>query len=157
MVGLINEGKDIILSRTFSKIYGMAGLRVGYIVAKEERITAINKILRSTYNLSLTSLKGAMAAVQDQEFVKMCREKNMEAKAYVYKQFDAMGIEYIPSKTSFIMFPLAVDGKSYMKGMYENGVGVRLFEIDGKPWGRVSMGTMEEMKLFVKTLGSVVS
>ena len=157
MVGLINKGKDIILSRTFSKIYGMAGLRVGYIVAKEERIEAINKILRSSYNLSLTSLKGAMAAIKDEAFVTMCREKNMEVKEYVYGQFQSMGIDYIPSKTSFIMFPLAVDGKSYMKGMYENGVGVRLFEIDGKPWGRVSMGTMDEMKLFVKTLGSVIS
>ncbi len=157
MVGLVKEGKDIILSRTFSKIHGMAGLRVGYVVAKEERIEAINKVLRSSYNLSISSLMAAMASLNDTAQLKFCREKNDEAKAYVYKMFKSMDIDYVPSATSFIFFPLKIDGEQYMKGMYEKGVGVRLFEMDGKPWGRVSMGTMSEMKMFVDTLKKVIS
>ncbi len=157
MVGLVSEGKDVILSRTFSKIHGMAGLRIGYVVAKEERIEAINNVLRSSYNLALTSLKAAMASMTDQAYLAMCHEKNLEAKDYVYTEFEAMGIDYIPSATSFILFPLAIDGEAYMKGMYEKGVGVRLFEIDGKPWGRVSMGTKDEVKLFTKTLKQVIA
>jgi len=157
MVGLVSEGKDVILSRTFSKIHGMAGLRMGYVVAKEERIEAINNVLRSSYNLALTSLRAAMASMTDKAYLAMCHEKNLETKSYVYGEFDKMGIEYVPSSTSFILFPLAMDGEDYMKGMYAKGVGVRLFEIDGKPWGRVSMGTMDEMKLFAKTLKRVMA
>ncbi|WP_020528165.1 pyridoxal phosphate-dependent aminotransferase [Flexithrix dorotheae] len=152
MVGLIAEGKDIILARTFSKIHGMAGLRVGYLVAKEERVESINNILRSSYNLSITSLRAAMASIKDEEYLKMSRAKNLEAKGFVYEAFKEMGVEYIPSSTSFIFFKLPVEGEAYMKSMYGQGVGVRLFDIDDEPWGRVSMGTMEEMELFVPAL-----
>ncbi|MEQ8339103.1 MAG: histidinol-phosphate transaminase [Cyclobacteriaceae bacterium] len=158
MVGLINEGKDIIIARTFSKIHGMAGLRVGYVVAKEDRIKAIDGILRSSYNLCVTSLKAAMASLEDTAYLKMSQAKNKEGREFIASEFDKMGIEYIPSYTSFIFFKLkGIEGEAYMKGMYENGVGVRLFEIDGEPWGRVSMGTMEELKMFSKTLKSVLS
>lgn len=157
MVGLVQKGKDVIISRTFSKIHGMAGLRIGYVVAQEARIEAINKILRSSYNLSVTSIHAAMASLKDEAYLKMAFEKNLETRGYVSEEFVKMGIENIPSHTSFILFPLRVDGEKYMKGMYEKGVGVRLFDVDGKPWGRVSMGTMDEMKLFTKTLEQVIS
>lgn len=157
LVGLINEGKDIILARTFSKIHGMAGLRIGYVVAREDRIESINSILRSSYNLSVTSIKAALASLNDQSFLQMSWEKNMEAKEYVYGEFKKMGIDYIPSHTSFIFFPLSIDGDTYMEQMYSRGVGVRLFSVDGKPWGRVSMGRMDEVKLFTKTLGKVLA
>ena len=157
MVGLINEGKDIILARTFSKIHGMAGLRVGYVVAREDRIESINNILRSSYNLCLTSIQAAIASLKDEEYLQMSWEKNMASKEYIYGAFEKMGIEYLPSHTSFIFFPLSIDGEKYMEGMYSKGVGVRLFEIDGKPWGRVSMGTMEEVKMFTKTLDKVLT
>ncbi len=157
MVGLISEGKDLIVARTFSKLHGMAGLRVGYIVAKEERIEAINNVLRSSYNLCLSSLYGAMESIKDEDYQKMAYEKNLESKTYTASEFDKMGLNYIPSQTSFMFFELNIDGETYMKNMYEKGVGVRLFHVDEKPWGRVSMGTMEEMKLFVKTLKQVVA
>lgn len=157
MVGLINEGTDIILSRTFSKIHGMAGLRVGYIVAKEDRIKSINSILRASYNPSVTSLYAAMASLKDEAFLKMSYEKNLESKAYTFDALKKIGLDPIPSQTSFLFFPLPIDGEAYMKGMYESGVGVRLFELDGKDWGRVSMGTMEEMKMFASTLEKVIA
>lgn len=157
VVGLINEGDDLILSRTFSKIHGMAGLRVGYIVAKEERIKSINSILRASYNPAVTSLKAAIASLKDDDFLKMSYEKNLESKTYTFNQLKGMGLDPIPSQTSFLFFPLPVDGEMYMKGMYESGVGVRLFDLDGKSWGRVSMGTMDEMKMFSETLKKVIA
>ncbi|MEM9340412.1 MAG: histidinol-phosphate transaminase [Bacteroidota bacterium] len=157
MVGLIREGKDVILSRTFSKIHGMAGLRVGYIVATEERISSINSILRASYNPSVTSLHAAMASLTDEKFLKMSYEKNLEAKSFTIDALREMGMAPLPSQTSFLLFPLPIDGELYMKGMYEKGVGVRLFTIDEKSWGRVSMGTMDEMKLFASTLKQVVA
>lgn len=157
MVGLINKGKDIILSRTFSKIHGMAGLRVGYIVATEERIESINSILRASYNPAITSLHAAMESLKDEAYLNMSYERNLEAKSFTSKALSEMGMDPVPSQTSFLLFPLPMDGEMYMKGMYEKGVGVRLFTIDDKPWGRVSMGTMEEMEIFVETLTEVVS
>ena len=157
MITSLHDGADIILSRTFSKIHGMAGLRVGYIVAKEERIEFINNILRASYNPSVTSLYAAMASLNDKGFLEMSHDKNLESKELVYKGLSEMGIDYVPSQTSFIFFPLNIDGESYMKGMYENGVGVRLFELDGNPWGRVSMGTLDEVNMFLETLKKVIT
>ena len=102
--------------------------------------------------------KAAMASLEDTAYLKMSQAKNKEGREFISSEFDKMGIEYIPSYTSFIFFKLkGIEGEAYMKGMYENGVGVRLFEIDGQPWGRVSMGTMDELKMFSQTLKNVLS
>jgi histidinol-phosphate aminotransferase len=63
----------------------------------------------------------------------------------------------IPSYTSFILFPIQMPVKDFLGKMFEKGVGIRGYEINGKPYGRVSMGTMDEMQLFVKSLNEIVS
>src|SRR5690606_21124255 len=78
MVGLVAEGKDVIVARTFSKIHGMAGLRIGYIVAQPERIETITSLVRSTMGLCVTSLNGAIASMQEQEFIANSRKLNTE-------------------------------------------------------------------------------
>jgi histidinol-phosphate aminotransferase len=157
MVGLVAAGKDIIVSRTFSKIHGMAGLRVGYIVALPSTIEKITKLSRPNMGMNVASVKAALASLGDQQFQEMTRMKTKECREYIFQMLTEMGISYIPSYTSFIMFPLATDGEAYLKNMFDHGVGVRLFEIDGAPWSRVSMGTMEEMELFTKTLKTVLA
>jgi histidinol-phosphate aminotransferase len=151
MVGLVAEGKDVIVARTFSKIHGMAGLRIGYIVAQPERIETITSLVRSTMGLCVTSLNGAIASMQEQEFIANCRKLNTECREYTAGEISSLGYDIIPSSTSFMIFPLAMDGPTFMKGMYDGGVGIRVFKIDDKPWCRVSMGTMDEMQLFVDT------
>jgi histidinol-phosphate aminotransferase len=151
MVGLVAEGKDVIVARTFSKIHGMAGLRIGYIVAQPERIETITSLVRSTMGLCVTSLNGAIASMQEQEFIANCRRMNTECREYTASEISSLGYKIIPSSTSFMIFPLAMDGATFMKGMYDGGVGIRVFKIDDTPWCRVSMGTMEEMQLFVDT------
>ncbi len=157
MVSLIHEGKDVIISRTFSKIHGMAGLRIGYIIAQPQAIEEITALSRPNMGMNVAALKAAIASIADEEFQKMSRDKNQACKEYLYEQLEAMGITYIPSSTSFVMFPLAIDGEQYLKDMFAHGVGVRLFDFDGAPWSRVSLGTMKEMKLFVQTLKSVLA
>ena len=135
----------------------MAGLRIGYIVAQPERIKSITSKVRSTMGLCVTSLKGAIASMKEQEFLQNCRQLNAESRGFTSREITALGYEVIPSHTSFIIFPIAMEGQKFMKSMYDKGVGIRVFNIQDKPWCRVSMGTMEEMEVFVDTFKAVTS
>lgn len=156
MVSLINEGKDVIIARTFSKIHGMAGLRVGYAVAQEATLDKLQKITRAGMGISYPSVYAAMGAMDDAEFIESSRLKNTACREYVYAELTKMGIEYVPSYTSFMIFPIEMEGKAFLQKMTELKVGVRAFNFMGKNWCRVSMGTMDEMKLFTAALGKVI-
>ena len=156
MVSLVNEGKDVIIARTFSKIHGMAGLRVGYIVAQESTLAKLEKVTRGGMGIAYTSIFAATASMDDVAFQDKSRKLNAACREYVYQSLDKMGFEYIPSSTSFINFPIEMEGKAFLEKMTAQKVGVRAFEIMGKNWCRVSMGTMEEMKLFTKALEKVL-
>ncbi|MFT6795988.1 MAG: histidinol-phosphate aminotransferase [Maribacter sp.] len=156
MVSLINEGKNVMIARTFSKIQGMAGLRVGYMVAQPETLGIIQKITRGGMGISLPSVHAAMASMDDAEFKNKTITLNKACREYVYENLTRMGFDYVPSSTSFIIFPIEMEGKAFLEEMTAEGVGVRAFEIYGKNWCRVSMGTMDEMKLFTAALGKVL-
>ncbi len=156
MVSLINKGKNVIIARTFSKIHGMAGLRVGYIVAQPETLAGIQKITRGGMGISYPSIFAASASMDDAEFQVKSRKLNAEAREYVYENLKKMGYDYVPSFTSFIIFPIDMDGKTFLQKMQDQQVAVRSFEIMGGNWCRVSMGTMDEMKLFVQALGKTI-
>ncbi|WP_200976865.1 histidinol-phosphate transaminase [Echinicola sp. 20G] len=155
MVGLVAEGHDVIVARTFSKIHGMAGLRIGYIVALPERIESITDMVRSTMGLSVTSLKGAIVSMNEEKFIAECRSMNKECRDYVYSELTGMGYDVIPSSTSFMIFPIAMEGDKFLKSMFAEGVGVRAYEFLDKPWCRVSMGTMPEMEIFLEAFKKV--
>jgi len=156
MVSLVNEGKDVIIARTFSKIHGMAGLRVGYIVAQEETLEKIQKITRGGMGISYTSIFAASASMDDVAFQDKSRKLNAECREYTTDALKSMGFDPIPSYTSFIIFPIEMEGKAFLEKMTAQKVGVRAFEINGKNWCRVSMGTMDEMKLFTAALKKVL-
>lgn len=156
-VGLISEGYDVIVCRTFSKIHGMAGLRIGYMVAKPERIKMIQKLVRTEMGISVTSLEGAMASLSDVEFQNYTREHTREGREYVFNELKKAGMNPIPSYTNFVLFPIQMPVKDLLGKMMEKGVGIRGYEINGKPFARVSIGTMDEMKLFVKSMNSILS
>lgn len=157
MVDLVAEGKDIIVARTFSKIHSMAGLRVGYIIANPARIKSITNLVRSTMGLCITSLKGAIASLEDDTFCADCKELNAAARQYVSTELGQMGYNYIPSYTNFVIFPLnkGIDSEQFLDYMAREGVGIRMFSIENNPWCRVSIGTMPEMELFTKTLKKI--
>ena len=156
MVSLINEGKNVIIARTFSKIQGMAGIRVGYIVAQKATLDVIQKITRGGMGISLPSVHAAMASMDDIAFQTKSRTLNKECRDYVCENLERMGFKYIPSYTSFIIFPIEMEGKGFLEKMTAEGVGVRAFDIMNKNWCRVSMGTMDEMKLFTAALEKVL-
>lgn len=158
MVKLVQEGKNVIVARTFSKIHGMAGLRLGYGIARAETLEKITGMVRSTMGLNVTSLRGGMASLQDTTFLENSRKWTAESRAYTFEKLQSLGYDPIPSYTSFMLFPLeaGTDGKGFLKDMYEQGVGVRFFTVHDKPYCRVSMGTMDEMALFIDGLKKVL-
>ncbi|PIB34324.1 histidinol phosphate aminotransferase [Reichenbachiella sp. 5M10] len=156
MVSLINEGKNVIIARTFSKIHGMAGLRVGYIVASDKIISQISKITRGGMGISYTSIFAASASMDDVAFQNESRKLNAQARSYVCEELDTLGYKYIPSSTSFVIFPIEMDGKVFLEKMINTGVAVRSFKIMDKTWCRVSIGTMDEMKIFIQSLKQVL-
>ena len=157
VVDTIKQGYDVIISRTFSKIHGMAGLRIGYMVAKPERVKMIQSLVRTEMGISITSLEGAMASLKDVEFQQFTRTNNKKNRDYVFTELQKAGMSPIPSFTSFVLFPIQMPTEDLMKKMLEKSVGIRGYEIHGKPYGRVSIGTMDELKLFVKSLNQIVS
>jgi histidinol-phosphate aminotransferase len=157
VVDTIKEGYDVIISRTFSKIHGMAGLRIGYMIAKPERVKMIQSLVRTEMGISVTSLEGAMASLKDVEFQEYTRTNNKKNRDYVFAELQKAGMNPIPSFTSFVLFPIQMPTEDLMTKMLGKSVGIRGYEIHGKPYARVSIGTMDELKLFVKSLNEIVS
>ncbi|CAG5068358.1 Histidinol-phosphate aminotransferase [Dyadobacter sp. CECT 9623] len=155
MVSLLTQKKNVIVARTFSKIMGMAGIRVGYMVALPSYLETINKITRGGMGISYTSIFAASASLDDKDFQGNTRKLNHEAKLYLYENLDKMGYKYIPSYTNFVLFPVTIPAKELLTKLNAKGVSVRAFDILNKPWCRVSLGTMDEMKAFVGALGQL--
>jgi len=156
VIPLINEGYDIIVAKTFSKVYGMAGLRVGYALAPEKRIKQLEKHGVSLSIVTKTSVAAASACLNDEEFVAYSRGKNEESKKIAYRVIEEAGYQsYISSSTSFIMFPIKMEGKSFLSKMEKLGVGVRAWNFDNQNWCRVSLGKPEDMLSFGKALKQI--
>ncbi len=156
MLPLVKEGANIVVTRTFSKIFGMAGLRVGYGVAAPETIRHLRRTQRNFATLAFPSLKAAVASYLDLEFQEDVYRKNSEVKRYLYRELDRMGLFYTPSQTNFVLFQIDRDARDTVKAFEAQGVLLRGFPIRDKNWIRVSIGTQSEMERFVSVLGRVV-
>ncbi len=148
MIGKIKEGKNIIVARTFSKLYGFAGLRVGYVFAQPDLIKKLSLYTEGPNSLSTTSLHAAMASYQDQEFMKDALQKTIASKKFLYDTLKKEGYEYVPSFTNFVLFPLKMDSLKFVEEMGKRGVGVRSWKFNNKEWCRISIGRMDEMEAF---------
>ena len=155
-VGLVQEGKDVMIARTFSKLHGMAGLRIGYMVALPERVQAIKDMVRTEMGISVTSMEGAMASMKDEAFQEKTKTLNQAAREYTMGELKKQGFKPYPSYTSFILFPIDIPTDLMMKSMISKGIGIRTYELEDKPFCRVSMGTMDEMKRFTGALAEVM-
>ncbi|MBC2838557.1 histidinol-phosphate transaminase [Robiginitalea sp. SC105] len=149
MVSLVARGKNVIVARTFSKIHGMAGLRVGYAVALPETLERINAITRGGMGISGPSIAAARASMSDLDFLNECRSLNTSVRTHVYDSLKELGHKPVPSYTSFMIFPIALEGKDFLDSMTALQVGVRAFHFKDQNWCRVSMGTRAEMDLFL--------
>jgi histidinol-phosphate aminotransferase len=150
LVDGIKKGQNIIVARTFSKLYGFAGLRVGYILAQPDMIKKLSLYTEGPWGISGPALNAAVAAYNDKEYLQMAFSKTMESKKFLYDTLKGEGYIYIPSAANFVMFPLKMDGPRFAEEMMKRGVGIRSWKMTGKDWCRVSIGRMEEMQAFAK-------
>jgi histidinol-phosphate aminotransferase len=153
---LIAEGLDVILARTFSKIHGFAGLRLGYVMAQPKTIQQIKPFTNGEFAVSITTLMGGIASYQDQAWQTYCRTENAKARDYTMKALKGLGYEPIPSYTNFILFPIKMKSKAFEEQMFGQGVGIQTREIDRQPYCRVSIGTQAEMETFIDAFKKVV-
>lgn len=157
------EGRDILILRTFSKIYGLAGLRIGYGIAREDIISEMNK-LRPPFNTNSIAQNAALWALKDDEHVKRSREINEQGKRFLYKELDALSLKYVPTEANFLYVLLGQEnlpcppllnggaGDLYNK-LLRQGVIVRPM---GPQEIRVTIGLPEENKRFIEAIKAVM-
>jgi len=150
MIGLIAEGhNNIIVSRTASKIYGLAGLRVGFGYAHPDLIREMR--WRKTGQNTILGIVAAHASYQDDEFPKFSIRKNQESKAIVAEMCDELGLRYVKSNTNFTFIHTGMDNQTFQSQMSEYGILTgRDFPPFNDEWSRISMSKPEEMEYFVQ-------
>ncbi len=147
------DGKDILILRTFSKLYGLAGLRIGYGIAREDIIVEMDKI-RAPFNTNAIAQLAAAAALKDRAHVGKTKQINNAGKKYLYKELSSLGIRYVPTEANFIYMLLDKDSKEVYESLLKKGIIAR-------PMGprelRVTIGLPEENKRFINAIKKVLS
>lgn len=155
MVDLVREEENVIVMRTFSKIFGMAGLRVGYGMARPDLARTIADHVMAWPNGP--GLAAAHASYNDAEFIRFSREKVIEGRNMVNETFRKNGIEPLPSQTNFVYADIGRNATEFQKRMDERGILIRgSFELY-PDYSRVSMGKIEDLKVFDRVFTEVFS
>lgn len=151
----IRERENVIVLRTFSKIYGLAGLRLGYGMAHPTLIQILQKT-RQPFNVNGLVQVGAVAALEDEEHRRETKRITDEGRAFFRMQFAEMGLEYIPSATNFLLVRVG-DGAAIFRALLERRVIVRALKGYRLPeWVRISIGTMEENRKCAAALRDIL-
>jgi histidinol-phosphate aminotransferase len=147
---------NIIILKTFSKAYGLAGLRIGYAVANSKFASYMERA-RQPFNVNSLAQVAATAALDDKKFLLRTRKLILEGKNYLYEKLSKLGIAYVPSVANFILIDVARDGVSVFKEMLKYGVIVRDMQQYGlKNFIRVTIGTPRENERFITVLKKVL-
>ena len=152
----IRDGRNLIVLRTFSKIYGLAGLRIGYGFARPELILEMNKV-REAFNCNSFGQDAAAAALQDEEFVAATLRMNEAALRAMYAGFDELGLEYVPSATNFVLADFKRDGGEVFLELLKRGVIVRPMKgYDLPTSARISTAPLRDIEYFLTQLKEVI-
>ena len=153
----VKQGRNVIALRTFSKIYGLAGLRIGYGIAPKSIIDLLERV-RLPFNVNSIAQVGGVASLSDPGQVTRSREQNRRSKEYFYAELDKMGIAYTPTQANFVWIDVARDCREVFLALLKKGVIVRTGDVFGCPTHiRVTTGTDEQSERFIKTLREVLA
>jgi len=151
----VREGRNVVIMRTFSKIQGLAGLRIGYGLTTPE-IAAVLQKCRQPFNTNAIAQAGALAGLQDDEHQQNTRDLNDEGLQFLHESFEEMGLEFVPSVANFVLVKVG-DGDAVFQKMLEKGVIIRAMRGYKLPeWIRISVGTMEQNERCVRELKSAL-
>jgi histidinol-phosphate aminotransferase len=156
MVGLVENNTNLIVSKTFSKIYGLAGMRIGYIVGHPDTLKKVAQY-GDTISPSQPAIAAAKTILGDEDFMKLTREKNALARKVLTDYLDLKKIFYGNSQTNVVFFQAPKDGQKILSQLDDKGFLIRIWDYQEKEWCRVSIGTFDEMKRFVKAFDAVIS
>jgi histidinol-phosphate aminotransferase len=148
----LKGGANILALRTFSKIHGLAGLRIGYGITTPEIAELMNKV-RQPFNTNTAGQVAALAALADRKHVEKSIANNNEGKQFLYQSFQRLGLSYTPTETNFVFFETALDGRELYNALLKQGVIIR-------PMGgrnlRVTIGLPDENRRFVAELEKII-
>jgi len=148
----IREGRNVVVLRTFSKYYGLAGLRIGYGIGRKEIISPMFRA-KMPFNVNRLAQAGAVAALDDGEFLEKAFKNNSEEKKYLYAELDKLGLEYKKTEANFIFINLKRSADEFFMQMMKQGVIIRPLTSFGLPEAiRVSIATREQNEKFVAAL-----
>ncbi len=148
----LREGYPVIILRTFSKIYGLAGLRIGYGIASDEIVADLNRV-REPFNVNAMAQSAALAAVDDDQHVIRSREMVVSARKQIDKGLAELGLKAVPDQANFFFVNTGIDSKMLFRAMLKRGVIIRTGDIFGFPtYIRVTYGTESENKRFLAVL-----
>jgi histidinol-phosphate aminotransferase len=151
----VRERKQVIVLRTFSKVYGLAGLRIGFALGREDVVDCLNQV-RDPFPVHRLAQVAAVAALKDEDHAVRSIQLVYEGKRYLYRELDRMGISYVPSQANFILVEFEKDSEEIFQVLLKEGIIIR----PGKMWGyptfaRVTIGRMEDNRRFIQALKKI--
>lgn len=156
-VDLVKKHDNVISLRTFSKTYGLASFRVGYGIASKDIIKNLLKV-KLPINLNFAAQVSALAAMEDKDFFDYVIRSNRKELEYYYKEFESLGLKFIPSNGNFILVYTGIDGEYVENEFAKSGIIIRKgeeFGLDG--WLRISVGKSEENIIVIDTLKKILN
>lgn len=151
-IPLVEKYPNLIVLRTFSKAYGLASLRVGYGIASEEMISYLNRI-RPPFNVNTLAQIAAVAALDDQQFVRKTLQKNRTGLEQLYSGFEKLNLRYVKSHANFIWVETPFPSGEMFQKLLHKGVIVRPFM---DKWLRITVGTEEENDVLIQALNELL-
>lgn len=155
MVSLVREGYNVIVSKTFSKVYGLAGMRIGYLIARPDIARRLKGSLMA--NTNTLAIVAARQALKDVEFYKFSLAQNEKCKQMIYEKLGALNLPFHRSHTNFVFFKSGMPVNTLIQKMTDQGVQI------GRPfpplldWARISTGSIEEVRSFTDSLNKVLA
>ncbi len=151
----VREGRNVVVLRTFSKIHGLAGLRIGYGVATADLVEVLHKT-RQPFNVNSIAQAGALAALEDDAHLRETKRVIDEGRAYLQEQFCELKVPFVPAIANFVMVNVG-DGCALFEKLLRRKIIVRPLKGYGLPeWVRISVGTMEENKRLITALRELI-
>jgi histidinol-phosphate aminotransferase len=147
----VRQGRDILVLRTFSKIHGLAGARLGYGIARPELIQVLQKT-REPFNINGIAQAGAVASLADESHARETKRLTSEGRDFFEEEFSKMQLEFVPGVANFVLVKVG-DGAAVFRALLKRGVIVRaLTGYDFPGWVRISVGTMEQNRKCIAAL-----
>jgi len=157
MIPLVKAGHNVMVARTFSKLYGLAGMRVGYMISSPDNARLLDRYGIGDYTLNQAGLAAAIACYNDTTFLASAKSKILQAREALSAAVRAQGLTHLPSATNFLFVDIgARNAEAFRQAMADEGVMVRGIYRDYVNYSRVSTGLPQDVARYIEVLPKVL-